>query len=110
LWDLLSIVHLAFLGLHPDTVDCEVGAQDLAEVTVDTLLRFDHLGRVIPLGIEFVREFQNALGAVFNAVTATLAAFLYDMQLTSGYLELVDIERRSPECHGKLQLLVYVFL
>jgi len=46
---------------------------------------------MISLGIELFGKDQNALGTIFNAKTATLAAFFDDVQLTPGYFELVDV-------------------
>jgi hypothetical protein len=78
-------------------VDGELGAQDLAEPTDETFLRMDDVGRVVPFEIESVGERENPTGAVFNAVGATLAALLLDVDRTSDPRSIRIVQRTSPE-------------
>jgi hypothetical protein len=77
--------------LDPQTVNGKIRAKQLAKVAVDTLLRFYRGRRMIPLGIEFIRKFQNIFGAVFDTETAPLASFFYDMKFTPWDFNLVNI-------------------
>jgi hypothetical protein len=80
---------MTFLG--PQAVNGEIGTKHLAEIAVDTLVRFNNLRRVVTLGIKLVRELQDAFGAIFNAESAPLAAFLYNMKFPPRDFNSVDI-------------------
>jgi hypothetical protein len=91
MWDLIRG------DLH--RIDGKFGADDLAIMTIYTLIRTFHAGRMIPLFVEFGRKFKHLLWTKLNTEPAPLAAVFQDVDLTTRYLDLFNVKGNPPECH-----------
>jgi hypothetical protein len=77
--------------------DGELGAEDLAEVTGGATLGRDDLGGMVSLEIESARRHENVSRAELDAVRATLAALLENMDRAPDAGNALRVKRDPPE-------------
>jgi hypothetical protein len=72
------------LGLFYRAVDGKLWTNLFTKLTGHTSRRLNDNGRMIPLTVEGVRDFQNPARAIFHAKGAALASLLNEMDYAGG--------------------------
>ena len=80
-------------------INCKIGADSLAVMTVDAKIGLLYRRGVVSLGVEALGRFKDIPRTIFNAISATLAPVLYDMDLSFGHNYFTGIQGNTPEFH-----------
>ena len=109
--DATRIIGLLFIpGLRArcfNRIDGKLRADNFAEMAVDAFLGFCNLGWVIAFFIESRGGLKDFFRTERNAVPATLAAVINDMNYASRYDDLFGIKGHSPEIHSLCSPMAY---
>jgi hypothetical protein len=87
-------------------INSKIRAEQSTQTTIYTLVIIDDLRRVIPFGVDALRNGEVALGAELNTKTAPLTTVIDDMHDTVSNLDAISVERLSPIGHGSSSALL----
>jgi hypothetical protein len=87
-------------GLRLNGIDGELRTDDFTVMAVHAILRSGQNRGVISFFIEPCGKGENFFGAVFDAVTASFAAFFKDMDNALRHFDVRRIQRNTPEIHS----------